>query len=464
MDRSSNGELDDELSAVVNDLFSDYERYGYDFLHDLVLAIAAMPEDVPKSELIIQKFSDQLARTSNGAFVPSIYLGGSYSYDISQSLDKLVESGVLEQKSGEDSGIGAPVYELSEEFDIEPPSAWTRQFELFRTKVGFRKESVLRESRQELFNWLSDQESYVGVDERLLEFLTRFDSDDKTMDMDGSMEPSFTNSLDPKYHDVASIAFNLIDEYKYIPPRREKHTDRADLARRTFSVHHLLTQYEDNREGVIDDFVFFIGYFEPQDSQPPIFSFKENPGSNESIKVRFQGELETDFEEIFRHSIGVVGIVSEREEKPIIEAIGLLKSYELPQSLIEHLDIDLTKFRAEIMKQSELIEKLEDNPTELLQRLVDEHIENATLNIKGGKTAMGLTPGALNDLSARKSNKIILFIASTVSIILATITITRYFFPNVIEGLLYNAIVLFPLVSLLLLVIYYDFIQSPRRK
>lgn len=349
-----------------------YQEYGYWYLKHLTLAVRTVESQAPEANtsLVIQKYCNELREHNVSWFAPfPVYLGGRYSGLIENCLQGLIERGVLSRRGSKLGSVNRTVYEVSDTYkdSLEPPSVWEDLFGQFRAQFDLK--NLLEDHDQKrILRWVKDEDAYQWVtSESKKRNPSRIDRSATENNRTGSPEvPAEIKKFDPKTRDAATQLYTIIDEYKNIGPRRERiiDTEQKERARRKFSIQHINEHFEEYGNQILGDLVFIVGYFDVaeerwQSADPDTVYLREHIASPDSIGVIFSKGLKDLNIDIYTISVGVLGELTARDGEVIIDPISILKSDQLPDSLVSRQHEERKQKQVDLVEErNELFEDL----------------------------------------------------------------------------------------------------------
>ncbi|WP_262181556.1 hypothetical protein [Haloarcula laminariae] len=368
--------LSHELRHLAGELFPPgMQEFGHLYLKSVVLAVATVQESAPEcsTDVVVQKYCNQLREQNARQFAPfSIYMGGRYSKLLDDSLQALVDRNILQRRSSSHKKIDARVYEVSEQHadSAKQPPVWEDIFENFRHQFDLRNpfkdhywNNVIKlAANEDAYEWVTSTPESRNPDllDTRDEWNRHDDSAEVLKKIQGFEEPE---------QDAASLLYALLRDYKSIDRRQKRYgnAETVEESRRRFSTHFIQEHYEQYGDEILGEIVFIVGFFDIgeenwQDPDPDIAYLREHITATSSVGVKLPPSLKDADIDIRSISAGVLGELSEKNGEVVISPIALVKSDELPDSIIEHQ-------RDERQKR---IESLEQEQTEILADLQDK--------------------------------------------------------------------------------------------
>jgi len=381
-----------------------------DTQRDLLRIIDAIDEG-SATELKIQKFAFQLVRNHDtDSLKPfSIYMGGVYSIEIKKTLCEM-EGDLVDTKPSPREEVSADTYYLTDKGEkvldnLGRSPLFSEVYEQFRTRYGLTSNWWIHTDT--IRSWISNETHCVATDNSLHDALRRRAQhsgrvDDLIMKCARKPRPTAVLNHNDDAADIIHLALQLIKDNKWIPEQRDEKQKAYEQYvdnRTRFSIRNILNESnhgEDNLEGTI---VCLKGFAECIEQSGMIFDLKEDTlSTSPSITIEFFGEWDEPAEKILsQYSIGVIGHVHETEEDPVIKALAIIKSNQLPQHLrssdkgsLEKIREeqrsrigDLVKHREEFTEgyEGELTTETADNERTIqrIQELIVDHIPEEQL-------------------------------------------------------------------------------------
>lgn len=307
----------------------------------ILRAIAAVDDKESLTEDAIQKFCFMLGNKYgvDPFKLYSIYLRGPYSKDVKKNLCELDEMRIIESQPSQSPKVNTVAYSLTEKGEnlldeIGEDSQYREKYDLFKRQYG--ASGSWEEYNKIAYRWLSSESQYVAVDSPLFDGLRKkvAFSDDFDSFFENILKtprPGFINDFETEKAPIAKLAYYLVKRKKCPGNTKEQHIDNSIR----FSTRNILKYWDSNPTDSKNKTVLLRGYAESIQHKDRIFYLKEDRlETSPTIRIEFYGEWDIPSEKILeKHSIGVLGYVTESNEEVTIKALAIIKANELPEDL-----------------------------------------------------------------------------------------------------------------------------------
>lgn len=413
-------EGDPPFERVAETVFPpEYQEIGLAKIRALATAIASIRDPNHRTPWPIQKFCMEIYYDGAVIFSPySVDLEGPVSVDVRNCLDGMEQEGILARGPSEVTNGAVDRYDISPRYAdaILPSGEWERKAESFFKTISTRRPFMevnpsdprtndFKYDKARYYPKVLNQEAHIGLDgpavQSILDGSFYVDVDPDIVEVLHKTPPRrIRDAFDDRYWPVAHLEYHLLNAWKhlYMGGGGSESTDRYEQAARKFRVRDLARQTHRSPNRVHGDACFLWGYLDLwserlQNAGPNEYLLKEGLTVDESVRLRFDGELEIPEQDLYDYNIGVAGVVDVDGGRPVVRVLSMLRFRRLPSQVLDVQDRNRVKLhveqynddREELLSVLEAIEAHEDVEGDLKESVGDykEKVKKGLQEIHG---------------------------------------------------------------------------------
>lgn len=308
---------------------------------ELLRAIAAVDNKESATEDAMQKFGFLLGQRFDVDPLKqySIYVRGVYSKDVKKALCDLQEAKLINKRPSQSRKVNTDTFALTDKGEevlkeIGDDPRYGPAYKFFQNRYG--ASGSWKKYDEMVLSLVTEESRYVAVDYPLFESQRKKAA--VSDDVDSLFEfclsdkdPGFVNRFDEEKAPIAKLGAKLVREKK-VPG--DKPNEKVENRVR-FSTRYIRRQWGSHPVDSDGKYVLLCGYTEKIQDMGKIFYLKEDRiEGSPSIRIEFFGDWEKPARDILeKHSIIVLGYVTESNDEITIYALAILQAGELPTTL-----------------------------------------------------------------------------------------------------------------------------------